>query len=72
MLAVSAVTPALAVRPSNQACFGHDVSGLAQAGADFGAFVSTGARTTGGMGDDVQALQAGLIPDEVLPNTCNA
>lgn len=63
---------ALAGKPNNQACVGHDVSGLAQAlGAGFGQFVSGGASTTQGLGDDVQAHLAGKIPDEVLPNTCN-
>jgi hypothetical protein len=24
-----------------------------------------------GLGDGIQALQAGVVPDEVVPNTCN-
>jgi hypothetical protein len=48
---------------SNQAApgaFGSAVVGFAQ---------EPGNRP--GLGDGVQLLQAGLVPDEVVPNTCN-
>lgn len=63
---------ALAGQPVHRACIGHDVSGYAQAGGStFGAFVSGGASATQGLGDEIQAHQAGLVPDSVLPNSCN-
>ena len=63
--------PVLAAKPHNQACLGHDVSGYAQGGADFGAFISGIATTTRGIGEEVQGHLAGQTPEEVLPNTCN-
>jgi hypothetical protein len=63
---------ALAGQPNNQACLGHDVAGRAsQDGSALGAFFSGVAMSTQGLGDEVQAHQAGLIPDSVLPNSCN-
>ena len=60
-----------AAMPNNQACLGHDVSGYAQGGAEFGSLISGLASTTGGVGADVQAHLAGQVPDEVIPNSCN-
>ena len=61
---------AMAAKPNNQGCFGTDVSATATAlGVGWGQLVSS--NTEGGFGDGVQAHQAGLIPDEVVPNTCN-
>jgi hypothetical protein len=65
------IPPANAAAPNHQACLGHDISGYAQDGASFGAFVATIARTPNGAGDEIQAHLAGAIPDEVIPNTCN-
>ena len=62
---------ALAARPNNQACLGHDFSGYAQGGSAFGGFVSGLATGTQGIGNEVQAHLAGQIPDSVVPNTCN-
>ena len=63
---------ALAGQPSNQACLGHDVAARASRdGAALGAFLSEIATSTQGLGDEVQAHQAGLIPDSASPNTCN-
>lgn len=62
---------ALAGQPNNQACVGHDVSGYAQGGSAFGAFVAGIAMTTQGIGGEIQAHQAGLVPDSVLVNSCN-
>lgn len=49
------------------------MSAAAQAtGSGFGEFVSDTARLNErGVGDAVQALQAGLVSDEDYPNTCN-
>jgi predicted secreted protein len=70
-LSLALAGPALAAKPNNQACLGHDVSGYAAGGADFGAFVSGGANSTQGIGAEVQAHLAGQIPDAELANTCN-
>lgn len=61
----------MAAKPANQACLGHDFRAYAEAGSSFGAFVSGLATGTQGVGDEIQAHQAGDIPDEVIPNTCN-
>jgi hypothetical protein len=60
----------LAAKPNNQACLGHDFSGYAQARI-LGGFVSAVASTTQGLGSEVQAHLAGLVPDEVIENSCN-
>jgi hypothetical protein len=65
-------SPAFAAQPANQACLGHDISTYAAGGADFGHFIAAVAmNATPGAGVEVQAHLAGLVPDEVLPNTCN-
>jgi hypothetical protein len=65
-------------KPRNQACVGESFSALATTQPSPGAF---GAGVSGfaqdpnlpppGLGDGLQAVQAGLVPDEVVPNTCN-
>lgn len=62
-------SPASAAQPNNQGCLGHDISGYAQVGAGFGAFVKSMA--DGGVGTEIQAHLAGQIPDTSIPNTCN-
>ena len=67
---------ALAARPVSQACLGASVSSAAQNIPDYGAVVSGAARASGadnrvGIGDDVQFIQSGEVPDEIFPNTCN-
>ena len=68
---------AAAAQPVQQACLGESVSALASsqpAPGAFGAAVVGFAQdptTAPGLGDDLQALQAGQVPDEVVPNTCN-
>jgi hypothetical protein len=64
--------------PVDQACVGESLSALATTQPFPGAF---GAGVVGfaqdpnlpppGLGDGIQALQAGVVPDEVVPNTCN-
>ena len=62
---------AFAAKPNNQACLGNDFSGYAKGGSLFGDFVSFLAMFTQGIGNEIQAHLAGLIPDSILPNSCN-
>jgi hypothetical protein len=60
--------------PANQACVGESLSALASDQPFPGAFgegTTSFARLPGPHGDNIQAFQAGLVPDEVVPNTCN-
>jgi hypothetical protein len=64
-----------ASEPANQACVGESLSTLAigSQGA-FGAgvvFFAQDPSTATGLGDNIQFFQAGVVPDEVVPNTCN-
>ena len=63
-------SPAGAAEPANQACLGESLSALAGPGFGRGvvSFVPVGRP---GLGDGIQLLQAGVVPDELLPNTCN-
>jgi hypothetical protein len=63
--------PAAAAKPANQACIGTSFSALA--GPRFGQGVVSFAQQPGppGLGDGIQALQAGSVSDLVVPNTCN-
>ncbi len=72
ILLASAV-PAFAAQPNNQACFGEDASSATQISTGFvgGLFSSIARNATPGAGVEVQAHLAGLVPDEVFPNTCN-
>ena len=63
--------------PASQACVGESLSALATTQPFPGAF-GQGVRgfaqdptTRPGLGDGIQALQAGSVPDDVVPNTCN-
>ncbi|HET6949513.1 MAG TPA: hypothetical protein VFI47_04000 [Acidimicrobiales bacterium] len=74
--------PAGAGTPASPGCYGESISALATADQPFpGAF---GQAVVGfaqappdesfplpGLGDGVQALQDGQVPDNVVPNTCN-
>ena len=62
---------AFAAEPNNQACLGSDFSGYAQGGSLFGSFVSFLAMFTQGIGNEIQAHLAGLVPDSTIPNSCN-
>ena len=63
--------------PARQGCYGESISALARDQPFPGAFgagvVSFAEAPDGkrGLGDGVQSLQAGLVSDEVVPNTCN-
>ena len=65
-------------QPATHACVGQSLSALATnqpAPGAFGAGVVAFAQDPNlpppGLGDGLQALQAGQVPDEVVPNTCN-
>ena len=67
-----------AATPTSQACVGESLSALASNQPDpggFGAAVAGFAQDPNlpppGLGDGIQALAAGDVPDEVVPNTCN-
>lgn len=68
---VLSAAPADAAEPANPACLGRDVSTYARADGPHGALVSSLARTGAGLGPLVQTHQAGLLPDAVVPNSCN-
>ena len=69
--------PAGAATPAIQGCYGDSISSLASnqpASGAFGAAVVGFAQDPNsrpGIGDGVQVLQAGGVPDDVVPNTCN-
>ena len=76
--AYSAVMPtastnhaAFAAKPNNKACLGNDFSGYAEGGSLFVDFVSFLAVFTQGIGNEIQAHLAGLVPDSTIPNSCN-
>jgi hypothetical protein len=68
---------ASAGEPVVQACHGESISALAStqpAPGVFGAGVVGFAQAPDGqpgLGDGIAALHAGLVPDEVVPNSCN-
>jgi hypothetical protein len=75
---VSAGGVADAGPPANQACHGESISVLASnqaAPGGFGAATRTFAQDPNtlhpGLGDGIELLHAGLVDDEVVPNTCN-
>jgi hypothetical protein len=82
LLAAVLAGPAAAAEPNHQACLGIDLSSYARygspdggavvfsAGSGFGQFHQV-LEGTGGVGNVVQAHMAGLVPDSVLPNSCN-
>jgi hypothetical protein len=75
-LIAAVAAPASAATPVNHGCVGESLSALAinLAPGDFGAAaVGTAQNPSGrpGLGDFVQLGQAGLLPDAVIPNTCN-
>ena len=76
-LIAAVAAPASAAKPANHACVGESLSALATNQPSNGSFGAAAAglaqdpTTAPGLGDLVQAGQAGLIPDDVLPNTCN-
>ncbi len=70
-LALVLASPVLAAQPVSQACLGRTISAAAQGGAAFGQFVAGVARDDRGVGEEVQIVLAGELPDEGFPNTCN-
>ena len=76
-LIAAVAAPASAATPRNHACVGESLSALATnqpSPGSFGAAAVSFAQDPSsrpGLGDTVQAGQAGLLSDDVLPNTCN-
>ena len=67
---------ASAATPAVHACVGASLSSLARSAAapgDFGHGVRDFAQNsaTPGLGVDIQNLQAGVVTNDVVPNTCN-
>jgi hypothetical protein len=62
---------ASAAEPSPPSCVGESFSALAGQGFGQGVRSFAQAPDKPGLGDGIQALQAGVVPDEVVPNTCN-
>ena len=65
---------ARAATPTVHGCFGESVSAVAAEWRPFGNFVSGTAQdptNRPGIGDGVQAVQAGQVDDADFPNTCN-
>jgi hypothetical protein len=63
-----------ASQPANQACVGESLSALASdqpSPGTFGQVTSDFAQDPGPHGQDIQAFQAGAVPDDLVPNTCN-
>ncbi|MDQ1479312.1 MAG: hypothetical protein QOI44_173 [Actinomycetota bacterium] len=63
-----------AATPVVHACVGTTFASLATAGPRLGQGVRGFAQdptSPPGLGDGIQGLQAGVIPDFVVPNTCN-
>jgi len=76
MVFATLASPVLAAKPNNQACLGKDFSGYAKLFQPFGQTLITFAPgdtpiIEGGLGAEVQNHLAGLVPDSVLPNSCN-
>jgi hypothetical protein len=72
LLSGVAVLPASAAQPAQHACVGETVSALASPA--FGPIIASFAKAPDnepGIGAGIQRLQAGLLPDSLVPNTCN-
>ena len=76
-LIAAVAAPASAATPRIQGCVGESLSALATNQPSNGSFgagavgLAQDPTTAPGLGDIVQAGQAGLLSDDVLPNTCN-
>jgi hypothetical protein len=72
--AVAMAAPASAAQPVVQACVGTTFSAGAHATTPFGPVIVGFAQdptSRPGLGDGIQQLQAGQVPDEVAVNTCH-
>ena len=61
-------------QPANQACVGESLSALAStqpAPGVFGQATRDFAQAPGPHGGNIQAFQAGVVDDDIVPNTCN-
>ena len=66
--------PAKAATPIEPSCMGASVSAFSttypRPGSVYREFAQDPVSLPG-LGDSVQAVQAGIVPDEVFPNVCN-
>lgn len=69
VLVMAVAAPALAATPARHACAGRTVS--MHAGPGYGQFVKSIATDDRGVGEEVQLILAGELPDEAFDNTCN-
>ena len=77
-IGVAVASPASAGPPRRQACIGTGFRALATDqpapgafGHGVGSFAKAPNTAHPGLGDGIQALQAGLVPDDLVENTCN-
>lgn len=73
VLGVAATGSASAGPPAVRGCLGESVAQNAHALWPYGRFISSVAPANdfGTMGDAVQQVQSGAVPDEIYWNTCN-
>jgi len=69
-------SPSAASQPEPASCLGESFSAIASTDAFSGGivfFAQVGGPLNAhpGLGDGIQNIQAGLIPDQLVPNTCN-
>jgi hypothetical protein len=69
-LTLALAGPTLAAKPNHTACFGSDISGYATTGGGLH-YLPPLVQAPGPWGQVIQAHQAGLVPDAVIPNSCN-
>jgi hypothetical protein len=77
-MAIATAAPAAAARPAVQACVGstfstgaHNAHGIIPQGQVVKDFAQDPNTEHPGLGDGIQLLQAGLVPDDVVDNSCN-
>jgi len=70
-LSLALGAPVLAGPPASQACMGDTIRAAAQLGRDYGQLVAAVAQDVRGVGEEVQLILAGALPDTDFPNTCN-
>ena len=75
VIAVATVSPVLAAKPADRACVGETFSAVVEPGiGQLAATVAMEADFEGdrpGLGQELQILQSGAVPDAIFANTCN-
>ena len=69
-LLVAFTSVAFGAQPNHRACFGADISGYALAGGGLH-YLPALVQAAQPFGQVVQAHQAGLVPEWLIPNSCN-